>query len=439
MVIYLKSFLNLLIFFLITNGLLAQTIVMHDSTCSWNYNYQVDDAVELKLFSRSIDVQYHNNEIISQTVQSYDQGNWNNSMKITNQYNPNMSVTSELIQVWIEGEWTNCTHRIHEYDSDNNEKVRIFSKWEQNQWEYDHKYEMEWVDNCMISSVYFIWFNGSWLNSNKTIKTYTINGNLETLESFTWNSGTWENNYRHFYYYDDHFREIKHVKQYWLPGAWSNQYQTITNYNPEGNIESIYDYVWSNQDWVENERVLNEYDASQLTMTSIFQHIEGDDWNNDTKGIFTKYEDLWILIEGNEWRDDQWCKNTQLNYSLNSENEVYALATKTWTDSYNEIPGILSRWDSTVWYASDHVGEEEILRQLELFAYPNPSKGTLRILTDLKPTTLYVYNTAGNLVRRIENIFGGIIDIDLIDEPRGMYFINCCSGNDSKSVKVLLE
>jgi len=65
----------------------------------------------------------------------------------------------------------------------------------------------------------------------------------------------------------------------------------------------------------------------------------------------------------------------------------------------------------------------------EIFLYPNPTSGRVQFNKNMGPCSLTVYNLQGKLVKEIDKIGS---EVDLIDLPAGIYFLDF---RDNKSIK----
>ena len=76
---------------------------------------------------------------------------------------------------------------------------------------------------------------------------------------------------------------------------------------------------------------------------------------------------------------------------------------------------------------------EQLQDRIEI--YPNPIRDKAAI-TGLNPSTIELYNTAGQILSRIVSN-GGEEQIDLEQKESGVYFIRVIEGNEKHSFKIL--
>ena len=70
--------------------------------------------------------------------------------------------------------------------------------------------------------------------------------------------------------------------------------------------------------------------------------------------------------------------------------------------------------------------------------YPNPTKGLFSIRTDVAELEIEIYTALGRLVLK-ENIIGGLKQIDLSKQTKGIYFVKLKSGNKTDQRKLVIQ
>lgn len=84
---------------------------------------------------------------------------------------------------------------------------------------------------------------------------------------------------------------------------------------------------------------------------------------------------------------------------------------------------------------------KDVVNQLEIKIYPNPTKGRLNINIPIdkeKTITLQVFNINGSLLME-KIVVDEITIIDLSDHPAGLYLLRIHGGSDSSDWKILKE
>ncbi|WP_347219022.1 T9SS type A sorting domain-containing protein [Chryseobacterium sp.] len=83
--------------------------------------------------------------------------------------------------------------------------------------------------------------------------------------------------------------------------------------------------------------------------------------------------------------------------------------------------------------------ETEIERQTDTktVIFPNPTKGMIKIRTANKIEELYIYDLAGKIIQRKENLEEGKNTIDMTSYPQGIYLIRVRINNNWETFKVI--
>jgi beta-glucanase (GH16 family) len=69
---------------------------------------------------------------------------------------------------------------------------------------------------------------------------------------------------------------------------------------------------------------------------------------------------------------------------------------------------------------------------------PNPNNGLFALTTKEEgKKTVVVYDVSGKTVFQRDNVFGQNIDIDIVDQPKGIYFVKVISGSDVQVKKII--
>ena len=70
--------------------------------------------------------------------------------------------------------------------------------------------------------------------------------------------------------------------------------------------------------------------------------------------------------------------------------------------------------------------------------YPNPSKGIFSIRTDANSMEVEIYSTLGKLIAK-ENVIGGLQQIDLSQQPKGVYFVTLTHKGKTEQRKLVVQ
>lgn len=82
----------------------------------------------------------------------------------------------------------------------------------------------------------------------------------------------------------------------------------------------------------------------------------------------------------------------------------------------------------------------ERVNEMEILIYPNPTKGLIRIeflkLPEDTEATLYLYDMAGKLIAVKEKVTD-YTEIDITDEPDGIYILKIIAGEEQTEWKII--
>lgn len=83
--------------------------------------------------------------------------------------------------------------------------------------------------------------------------------------------------------------------------------------------------------------------------------------------------------------------------------------------------------------------ETEITRQADTktVIFPNPTKGMIKIRTTFKIEELYIYDLAGKIIMRKENLEEGKNTIDMTSYPQGIYWVRVRANNNWETFKAI--
>ena len=70
--------------------------------------------------------------------------------------------------------------------------------------------------------------------------------------------------------------------------------------------------------------------------------------------------------------------------------------------------------------------------------YPNPSKGIFSIRTDANSMKVEIYSTLGKLVAK-EKVIGGLQQIDLSQQPKGVYIVTLTHKGKTEQRKLVVQ
>jgi photosystem II stability/assembly factor-like uncharacterized protein len=84
------------------------------------------------------------------------------------------------------------------------------------------------------------------------------------------------------------------------------------------------------------------------------------------------------------------------------------------------------------------IGLEDEVTNFHTSIYPNPTKGMFSIRTDVADLKLEIYTALGRLVIK-ESVTGGLQQIDLSQQPKGIYFVKLMHDGKTEQRKLILQ
>ncbi len=76
---------------------------------------------------------------------------------------------------------------------------------------------------------------------------------------------------------------------------------------------------------------------------------------------------------------------------------------------------------------------------VKLNVFPNPTDGEFKIEIDENDSDVVVYNVVGGVVAQFYNVSEGVLDVDLNDVCRGLYFVTVKNSSISKTTKLIVK
>ena len=84
------------------------------------------------------------------------------------------------------------------------------------------------------------------------------------------------------------------------------------------------------------------------------------------------------------------------------------------------------------------IGLEDEVTNFHTSIYPNTTKGMFSIRTDVADLKVEIYTALGILVIK-ESVTGGLQQIDLSQQPKGIYFVKLMHDGKTEQRKLILQ
>ncbi|HSH64882.1 MAG TPA: T9SS type A sorting domain-containing protein [Bacteroidia bacterium] len=353
----------------------------------------LDSLIFISTFGDSSRFAYNYNDDLSLSYFTYVRwlnGEWINFGKNSYTYNSDGNLESVLEELFNESpeEWIKNTRDVYNYDSLGN---RIFSLRQYfNGQEFVNNFKSE---NCfegknLISSVRQDWTDNEWVNSSKSIYTYTP----EKVK-------------------------VTALFQVWANEQWVNYGLTNYGYDEMLNVNTIQSKTWQENQWIDYALGLFEYgDYNNLIIENWLRIV-----NNNRENwfrIFYEYDDDNNLVHlyGEEWINNQWVPENEPLKVTNPAGILYSYLAKEVFLYYSK--------PTSVGYEKNIANEFNLSQN-----YPNPFNSTTIIN--------YTIPSAGVVKLKIFDILGNEIT-ELVNEYkfRGNYSIKFTDHNLSSGVYI---
>ncbi len=340
---------------------------------------QAFENIEQHLYSYDV-----NNNLTSDTTQTWNGSAWDNSMMHHYMYDANNNLTSDTVKNWSGAVWVNSFQKNFMYDVHNNDTSELSQNWNGGAWvNYQQKQSIYDVNNNLTSSKSKNWNSYFWENSEWDSITYNgINKPLNYLVK-TWNGAAWAISFQHLYSYDQFNNLSRDLMQHWT-GIWVNSSQSIIDYN-SNNILSY------------------EIDQNYDEISSIFVN------SKQITAVFCSND---ICLKS--YVSQYWSGGAVGSWSSNDSTEYFGCAVAA---------GIA--------VVSDKITSISI--------YPNPFtlQTTLSISKELKSASVKIIDVLGKEVKNIA-FTGNQLIIRKDELPAGIYFMQIISEGEVIAKKKMI-
>jgi hypothetical protein len=388
---------------------------------------------------------------------------WEIKYKIINiVYDANYNQMSSISKSWNGSTWENSLQGTYTYDANNNQISLIQQNWTGSAWENTMQYTSTYdANNNWTSYLYQTWNGSAWENDWQYIFTYDINNNRTSFIRQGLNGSSFENIWKGTYTYNANNHITNSLSQYWNGSIWVNDSQDIYTLDANNYTTSILFQNWNSNDWINDSQYIYFRDANNNLTSSLYQIWNGSIWVNDSQGIYTIEGVLFQLWNGSDWvNDSQYIYTFDANNNLTSElnqnwngtawvnfyQDTFTYDANNFEISYsnkywNYDGTIVEGGDSTYIYFHTVLGIEDlIMPDASIIIYPNPCSGRFTISSTRTINSIEIYNLLGELIR-FNFTFNQqtLTEIDLTNEPKGIYFAKMNVGTKVYTRKIIVQ
>lgn len=300
------------------------------------------------------------------------------------------------------------------------------------------------------------------VESGKSNYSYGTDNLADEVIQYTWNSSTnsWDSYLKDVISYTDDNKEDIVTTSIWANGEWVNSSKTLFSYSNGLNSQQI-EQEWINDSWANTLRTDYAYDNEEIIQEDTYEwNIITSSWDPIRKAT-TLTDGTAITILYEVYKDGQWVNEGRETQTLDANRYVVETVEEYWdqfTNSWilqtrtmltNNDQGWVEEmttefWEDGTWYMSArllftyYTGALSIAQSEEFAAlriYPNPAKEYFTISNNevIKNGTIKVYNITGQEVLS-QTISGSSLNrVNISQLSSGMYTVQI---NDGKTRKV---
>ena len=216
--------------------------------------------------------------------------------------------------------------------------------------------------------------------------------------------------------------------------TFKNKEKQIYSYNDKGNLEETLIQSWIDSIWTNKRKITNLYDERNNIIKKTYAAYKENKWINSLR-IFYKYnnDDNQTEYLSELWDEDKgvWVNSNKTNLNYDSNGQLILLVKKKWDKDTNQ-------WDNVnkyVFYLSEFETSNITNTSLDkAYIYPNPTKGEINISNNSIPY-ISIYDIHGKLIKMSANTH----DINIKDQPSGIYFIEYLENGKKSLIKIIKE
>ena len=432
---------------------------------------------------------------------SNSESNNNNSLKIhkiikqhsharTSITDIKQGLDSIVIQQANGGAFAIVYKQTFEYDnSGNNTFVKSYYSINGN---YVSENEEEYTynsNNQIVEHITRNWNDGDndWINSYKTISSYSIN--TITIIKQHWNetSNDWLSNSKFIYYQNSNYADTLIIEQIWLSQNWTDLYKTRILRDNNNNIDLSTKYNWVNNSWQADNKTEYTYDANLNNIEILKSNYNNNSWvfyrkslmnydNNNmiVSNILKEYNSSsnnWSLkdsvynsnqnldidyFESHKRTNNMWKKEDKEDFTHDNN---YALSSLLLPNDYTSDDEVISYFshmlinddiyngdDNNNWkadmkadfyYSSYTINSINKTTKKELIILPNPTKDFIEIKGDYDKLYISIFDITGKLIKQADIVTSNKIDIRNL--KNGIYFIQVTDNGTTSFTKKLIK
>ncbi len=364
-------------------------------------------------------------------------------------------IIQDVYQLFMYGEWVNDERIVYEYEGANQDpSVELWQEWDADADDWLNIEREIYTFNAQGQIVEVLieeWYDGEWHPYEKNEISYTPAGTFLEILSYLWLENDWEPEYWTRWSYENGLL-VEMYEEYWDGDEWTPEFRILYEYDDDGNniLVTTQEYDEYEEEWENQIRFLNSYDAAGRPVESIFQYWD-DGWVSfmktdseyDARGnLITETRSIWIGGQSYTLSSGQWSPSFQNQYHYSPFDILLMMIAVYWSgeDWMWAYRYLYYGYDPTSVADGEGIPDQFILMQ----NYPNPFNPSTTIRYSIPERThvmLQVYNMLGQEVARLvdEELDAGYhqLQFDASQLPSGMYIYRLQAGSFVDSKKLI--
>ena len=337
------------------------------------------------------------------------------------------------------GNWVNSSKVSYTYDWKNYLIKQVQENWDVSSSAWKNSYQFTYINNndgTVQQNNMEIWgspSSNSWNPYSRTIKTYNSAGKELTSTTEQYSNGNWVNSSKLSFTYDGNNYLIKQVQENWdiSSSAWKNSYQFTYINNNDGTVQQNNMEIWgspSSNSWNSYSRTIKTYNSAGKELTSTAEQYSNGNWVNSSKLSFTYDGNNYLIKQVQENWDvssSAWKNSYQFTYINNNDGTVQQNNMEIWGSPSSNSWNPYSRTINTY----DLINSIEDITEMEMSIFPNPTSDFIKIeVVKSANTKILIMNLQGQQLITQEGK-GNVFQISVDNLPKGTYLIKLEQSN----------
>ncbi len=222
---------------------------------------------------------------------------WVNSYKWTNTYSTFNKKTNVLREGW-NNSWEIVSRDTFIYDINENLLSQTNESWFNNAWLNTEKWSYTYnINNLKITNFYETWQSG-WVNRERDTLYYDINNNLEYILKWrpSLDTSIWVPKFKNIYTYDITGNMLSDYSLIYQDPIWNYQYRFIYTFDTNNTSTTGQYEIWQITNWQPSLSSLNFYSNNSIIIYFPYIHRYVTSWNVITnQSILNTKNNAWLI------------------------------------------------------------------------------------------------------------------------------------------------